>query len=144
MISSRVREKIRTSPSGAVGLGADAVVLVFHQSVLEIAERLLRRFRRAGQHETQGMEQSHPRLGQLAGGGELQRLANVAQQHVGPLHFSERSAVGLGDCFLDQAFFQADSQVAGHDLDDVLGFERCGLREKVLYQCGFGGWAAGF
>ena len=30
----------------------------------------------------------------------------------------------LGDCFLDQTFFQPDAQIAGHDLDDVLGFQR--------------------
>src|SRR6185312_13843168 len=36
-------------------LGADAVVLVFYQSVLEIAERFFRRCCRAGQHETQRM-----------------------------------------------------------------------------------------
>ena len=30
----------------------------------------------------------------------------------------------FGDRFFNQALFQSDPQVASHDLDDVLGFER--------------------
>ena len=74
---------------------------------------------------------------------QLQRLANVAQQHVGPLHLAQRSAVGLGDRFFHQTFFQADAQIASHDLDDVLGFEGRGLREQLSRQGGFRGRASG-
>ena len=33
-------------------------------------------------------------------------------------------AIGSGNRVLDQTFLQSNPQIAGHDLDDVLGFER--------------------
>jgi hypothetical protein len=89
------------------------------------------------------MEEAHLRVSQLAVGCQLQGFPDIAQEHVGALHFAHRPAEGLGDCFLDQAFLQADAQVASHDLDDVLGFQGRDLREKFSHQGSFCGWPAG-
>ena len=112
-------------------LGADAVVLVFYQRVLEILESLGSIGRGAGQHEADGMKQPHARVVQPVFGGELQGFADVAQQHVRALHLRQRLVVGFGDRLLDQALLQPDSQVAGDDLQDVLGFERSGALEAL-------------
>ncbi len=67
-------------------LRANAVVLVLHQGILEILEGFFGVGCRAGQHEADGMKQPHARFVQTMLGGELQRSANVAQQHIGALH----------------------------------------------------------
>jgi hypothetical protein len=47
---------------------------------------------------------------------------------------------GFGDGFFDEAFLEADAQLAGGDLDEVLGFEGGktlkGVLEKGLLCCG--------
>ena len=57
-------------------------------------------------------------------------LANVSEQHVGALHFGQSAVVGLGDRLFDQAFLQSDSQISGHDLDDVFAL-RAASAEKA-------------
>ena len=57
--------------------------------------------------------------------------ADVAQKHVRFLHMVERSFERLGDCFLDQAFAQSDSQIATQNLDNVLTFA-CGQDRQPL------------
>ena len=116
-------------PAAAMRLGANAVVLVLDQGVLEILECLVGVGRRAGQHEADGMKQPHARFVEAMVSRQLQRAADVAQQHVGALHLRERLVIGLGDRFLDQALFQANAQLASDDLEDVLGFERSGELE---------------
>ena len=49
---------------------------------------------------------------------------------------------GFGDGFFDEAFFQADAQFAGGDLDEVLGFEGGEALECVLEESLFGGRSA--
>ena len=70
-MSSRVREKISYFAFRTVRLRADAIILVFDEAFCKIAERLFGRFSRAGQHESQGMEQPHLRLAQLARGASF-------------------------------------------------------------------------
>ena len=90
-------------------LRADAVVLVFHQRVLKVLERLLGICGRAGQHEPDGMKQPHVRLVETMLCCQLQRAADIAQQHVGALHPIERLIVSLRDRFLHQALFEPDA-----------------------------------
>ena len=122
-------------------LSADAVVLVFDQCVLEIAECFFRRLRGAGQHEPQGMEQPHPGLVEFAFCCKAERLSDVPKQHVGPLRVFYRGPESFGDSFFDQTFLQADTQIAGDDLNDVLGFERGHLGEQFAEESRFGGGA---
>ena len=118
-------------PAAAMRLGANAVVLVFDDlRVLEVLERFFGVGRGAGQHEADGMEQPHPRLVEPMLRRQLQRGADIAQQHVGALHARQRLVIGFGDRFLHQAFFQPDAQLAGDDLQDVLGFERGGALQQ--------------
>ena len=105
-------------------LSAYAVVLVLHPGVLEETERMFGGLGWTCKHEADGMEQAHFCIGQLAFGGEPESFADISKEHVGTLNFRQFCAERLGDCFFDQAFFQPDSEIAGHDLDDVLGFER--------------------
>ena len=114
-----------------MSLGADAIVLVFHERILKITESFLCGLRRAGQHEPQRMEQPHLRVAQLACDGQLKGLAYVAQQHIRSLHLDQSSAIGLRDRLLHQAFFKPNPQIAGHDFQNVLGFQRRGLGEKL-------------
>ncbi len=71
----------------AMRLRANAVVLVFDLSVLEILKRFLGVGRRTGQHEPDGMKQPHVRFVEAVLGGKSQRRSDVAEQHVGALHF---------------------------------------------------------
>ncbi len=126
----RAREQAHVRSLGRdVRLRADAVVFVLDRGVVEIGERFLGILHRAGQHEADRMEQPQARFAETPAGGQAQGLADVAQQHVRALHLGRRGAVGLGDGFLHQAFLQPDAQLAGDDLDDVLGFERRRLLE---------------
>ena len=120
-------------------LGADAVVLIFYRCIRKIAESFLGRFDGAGEHEVDGMKEPQTGLVESVSGGEAQGFANVAQQHVGALDPVERSFECAGDRLFDETFFQADAQISGDDLDDVLGFERRGLFEKMAQERGFGG-----
>src|SRR5439155_19591126 len=84
------------------------------------------------------MEQAHLRGGQPLFCRELERLAYVAQQHVRALDVFDRYAERLRNCFFDQAFFQSDPQIAGHDLDDVLGFERRDAAQELTHKSTLG------
>ena len=118
-------------PAAAVRLRADAVVLVFDQRVLKVFESFGGIGRRAGQHESDGMKQPHVRRVEPMLGRELQGFADIAQQHVRALHLCQRFVVGFGDRLLDQALLQPDAQLAGDDLQDVLGFEgRRALKQR--------------
>ena len=59
-------------------LRSDTVVLVFYRAFSEIAEALLSRFNRAGQHESQRMKQPHPSFPQPAFRGELYSLSDIS------------------------------------------------------------------
>ena len=76
-------------------------------------------------------------------GRELQRPADIAQQHVGALHLRQRLVVGFGDRLLHQALLQPDAQLAGNDLQDVLGFERRGALQQRFSRSPFGSGGAG-
>ena len=86
-------------------LRPNAIVLVFHKCILEIAERLFGRFRRARQHEAERMKQSHLRLSELSRRRQFQRLTNIAEQHVRALHLGQSASIRFCDRFFDQAFF---------------------------------------
>ena len=58
------------------------------------------------------------------------RLADVAGEHPRPLHVVERPLERLRDRRLEQPLAQADPQLAGQDLDDVLRRQRVGPREQ--------------
>ena len=64
-------------------------------------------------------------------GREHGRLADVAGEHPGPLHLVERPLERLRDRRLEQALAQADPQLAGEHLDDVLRRQRVGPREQL-------------
>ena len=66
--------------------------------------------------------------------GESQCFADVAGEHVGALDRGERLVVSGGDSLFDEAFFQADAQFAGGDLDEVLRFERGEAAKSLLEQ----------
>lgn len=56
--------------------------------------------------------------------------ADVAFEHVGPLDAGEVGIGEAGEGVLDGALFEADAQVAGEQLDDVLGFEGRGAGQQ--------------
>ncbi len=90
-------------------LRANAVILVFHQRMLEVLEGFLGVRGWAGKHEPNGMKQPHARLVETVLGRQLQRAADIAQQHVGALHPVKRLVVGLRDRLLHQALFEPDA-----------------------------------
>ena len=49
---------------------------------------------------------------------------------------------GFGDGFFDEAFFEADAQLASGDLDEVFGFEGGEPLERVREKSLFGSWTA--
>ncbi len=75
-----------------MGLGADAIVLVFHRRVLKIAQRLCGRFDGTREHEVDGMKETESRIGQLSRRGQTQRFAEIAKQHVGAFHAGQAGA----------------------------------------------------
>src|SRR5579871_6698665 len=88
------------------------------------------------------MKEPHSCMVQPAFGGEDRGFSNVAKQHVGALNRGKRAVVCFRNCLLDETLFQPDPKISSHDLDDVLGFERCDPREQLAYKSGFGGWAS--
>jgi hypothetical protein len=64
-------------------------------------------------------------------GRQPQGLGDIAGEHVGALHRLQLFFVSARDAFLDQALAQSNSQLAGDDLDQVLGFEWIGAAEQV-------------
>ena len=124
-----------------VSLRANAVVLILHRRVAEITNRLFRGFHRACQHEIDRVKKSQPCIGQLSRGGQPQRFANVAEQHVGTLHQIDRRVESLRDGLFHQTFLQTDAQVSADDFHDVLGFERHRALEQLPQQSRFGGGA---
>src|ERR1700745_1668089 len=110
------------------------VILVLDGGTREIAECFLCRGRRTCQHEANRMEQPHLRFSELPRGCEPQSLADVTQQHVGPLYLRQCPAEGFGDGLFDQALLQSDPQIASYDLDEVLGFPWRSHSEQVAQQ----------
>jgi len=84
------------------------------------------------------MKQPHPRIRQPAFDRQPQRLANIPEQHVRALYIFQGTrrpaAVSLSNGLLDQAFFQPNPQIAGHDLHNVFGFERRRPRQQIASQ----------
>ncbi len=118
----------RQAPARLVDLAANAVVLIFDEErAVDRAADLLGRLDRRGQHKLERVEQPHPRRAEPAMARQQRRLADVAQQHIGPLHLPNRDAGVARQGIFELALLQADPQVAAHDLDDVLGLERRGL-----------------
>ena len=103
-MSSRVREKRRSFVARDMRLGANAVVLILDDGMLEFRKGLFRVFGGGGEHEADGMKKAHPGLGKLVAGGENHSLADVANQHVRAAHGGEIATVGLGDRLLHLAF----------------------------------------
>src|SRR5579872_32202 len=88
------------------------------------------------------MKEPHSCSVQLAFSGKDCGFSDVAKQHVGALNRGKRAVVCSRNCLLDETLFQPDPKVSCHDLDNVLGFERCDPREQLAYKSGFGGWAS--
>ena len=106
----------------AVELGADAVVLVLDPDQRPQARQDLGRILgRGGEHELDGVAQPQARLVQAPLFGEDRRLANVPGEHPRQLHLGRRSLERFGDGRLQQPLAQSDAQLAGEDLDHVLG-----------------------
>src|SRR5882762_4298753 len=118
-------------------LRPDPIVLVLERRVLEIAERLFRRLHRAREHEAQRVKHPHARLAQLALGCEPNRLADIPQQHVGALHLGQCSSIRARDRLFEEALLQADPQIAGHDLHQVLRLQPRGSVEQLADQRAF-------
>ncbi len=123
--------------SSDVGLRADAIVFVLDRGILEIAQGLLGRRDRAGEHQVEGMEDAQLGRVEVADKRQAEGCADVAKQHVGPLYRRERLAEGASNGFFDEALFQANAQVSGDDFHDVLGFEgSCSIKNSA-HQPGF-------
>ena len=115
-------------------LRPDTVILVLHLRLGKITQTFFRRLNRARQHQSQRMKNPHPGLGQLTLRRQSQSLADVAEQHVGPLHIRERPAICPCNCLLDQTFLQPNPQISRHDLHDVLGSQRSRAYQQVPHQ----------
>ena len=108
----------------AVELRTNAVVLVFHpdcraQAGHDRGSVLSGR----SQHELDGMEQAQARFVEAFLRSQDGRLAGVAGQHQGHAHDRLGVVERFGDGRLQEPLAQADSQLPGQDLDDVLGGE---------------------
>ena len=60
---------------------------------------------------------------EVAAPGEDCGFADVAQDHVGAADGVDRAIERACNGFFDGVFLQADTEVAGNDLDDVFGFD---------------------
>src|SRR5579864_870813 len=128
----RTREKPRVL-ARLVRLSANPIVFVFDLRALgEVLHCLGGGLRGARQHESDGMEQREMRLAEFVCGSEAEGCANVAGEHVGALHLLWRLRKGVRDGQFDETFLEADSQVAGDDLDDVLRLDRCRASQQFL------------
>jgi len=126
-----------------VNLGADAIELVFDQGAVgERGDEIGRSFRGAGQHDGDGAEELERDGGKFVGHGEADDIGDIAEEHVGALDGRERLIEGFGDGFFDEAFFQADAQLAGGDFDEIFGFEGGEALERVFEKGLLRGWAA--
>lgn len=63
-------------------------------------------------------------VGEFVPFGEAGGFADVAEEQVGLSHLLCRKVESAGDGFFDEAFLEADAEVAGDDFDEILGFER--------------------
>ena len=119
----RTRKESRL-PTAFVGLGTNPIVLVFHERAFgKVFHGFLGALGRARQHEPNRVEEAQLGRVKPAGGSQAQRGADIARKHVGALDLRQRPVKRVGDRLLDQAFLQSNSQVAGDDLDDVLGLQ---------------------
>ena len=59
---------------------------------------------------------------QLPSRSECCGRADIAQEHVGFLHFVQQRLEGAGDCFFHETLSQTDAQVSRENLNYVLSF----------------------
>ena len=69
-------------------------------------------------------------------------LADVSKEQVGSTHFVAWYAESLSNRFFDQAFLEADAEIAGENLDQEFCFQSRALLEDLLEKRELGGSAA--
>ncbi len=123
-----------------VNLGADAVEFVLDEgAVREGGDEAGGGFRGTGEHDGDGAEELERDRGKLVGHGEAKDVGDIAEEHVGALDGGGGLIEGFGDGFFDEAFFQADAELADGDFDEIFGFECGEALEGVLEKGLFGG-----
>ena len=108
-------------------LGADAVELVFHvngRCAREAFPDRLRGWLGTGEHALDRAKQRKFGALQFTFRREHCGRSQIAEEHVGLLHFIKGRGKGRGDRFLDESFAQSDAQIAGQNLHEVLSFAR--------------------
>ena len=93
-----------------VGLGADAIELVFDEDAVgERGDEICGSFPGGGEHDGDGTEKLERDGGEFVGHGEAEDVGDIAEEHIGALDGGERLIEGFGDGFFHEAFFQADA-----------------------------------